>query len=91
MVVREFSESDLRIVAPASLVGDSEWLAMLLGLPADCTDARSSSSLSSGEHKLRNGDDSGVAGRVRGVLGEGDGVLPSCRFCVVESTLAACT
>ena len=91
MVVSEFSECDFRNVPAASEVIDSESFGLALGLPADCADARSSSWPSSSEHKLRNGDDSGVAGSVRGVLGEGDGVLPTCRFCVVESTLAACT
>ena len=57
-------------------VGDSEGFeAAPLGLPGDCEDVlgvRSSSSTSSGEHTLRNGDDSGVAGSVCGVLGAVD-------------------
>ena len=82
-------------------VGDSEGFeAAPLGLPGDCEDVlgvRSSSSTSSGEYKLRNGDDSGVAGSVCGVLGavdadeQDDGVLlPSLRICLIDSTLAAC-
>ena len=72
MVVSEFSECDFRNVPAASEVIDSESFGLALGLPADCADARSSSWPSSSEHKLRNGDDSGVAGSVCGVLGEGD-------------------
>ena len=72
LVVSEFSECDFRNVPAASEVIDSESFGLALGLPADCADARSSSWPSSSEHKLRNGDDSGVAGSVCGVLGEGD-------------------